>query len=351
MPEYIKRSDRSSKRSSRRAKDAEQSAYQPSSSRAPIVSPPYLETEPPCAELGYHFTTKELGKEDEYCCLPYEAAVEMEKPNKYQERSSSGREHQMATPSSRRGRSSKSKRSEQEYRERSVGGREYRRRSPSPDRPGSTRKKNRDRYGFSNPSHGHENMLPILAGAALPPPPREFNEEQIRKYVLNPEQCFRGTSPGRSRTIDFQDHKNGVLGHDIGASEYFNTVGHKKSKKKNKERNDLTSTYHGFEYRPWSDASGGSAPRYIEPSPGIGSHRSYWDKNHPKYEKGMAPWYELVESEEGSHHRDRSASPKTKTKHTRERSSHKSRSRRQPEIVDPPSDRRQQFPSAYDRRW
>lgn len=174
----------------------------------------------------------------------------------------------------------------------SPGGTEYRQLSPS----GSYAEKPR-RYaaGYINPSHSHGNMLPHWEKSAQSPIPDEVsgNERKLRKHLMDPSRHFEATSPGRSRTTTIQGHGQGVLGHEPSASTAWNTGGHQQTRSDNREHNRQTDTYHGIEYRPWSDASGSSEEPYMSPAPHLGSHPSYWNRNDPSFKGG--PWHSWEE--------------------------------------------------------
>lgn len=165
----------------------------------------------------------------------------------------------------------------------SPGGTTYQQRSPFGKYKGKPRRR---AGGYMNPEHSHGNMLPLWEAAALSPIPKDVN---LRAHLMNAKRRFTGTSPGRSRTQEFQGHGQGVLGHEPSASTHWNTVGHTQPRTGNLEHNRSTGAYHGIEYRPWSDASGAHEPRYDSPAPHLGSDPSYWNRSSSGFEGG--PWH------------------------------------------------------------
>lgn len=76
------------------------------------------------------------------------------------------------------------------------------------------------------------------------------------------------------------DFATARLGHKpIGASEHWNTIGHKQTREKNLEWNHDPNNYWGPEHKDESEASGGTADRYIPPSKERGSHPSWLENS------------------------------------------------------------------------
>ncbi|MEO1376270.1 MAG: hypothetical protein AAFW70_18575 [Cyanobacteria bacterium J06635_10] len=140
--------------------------------------------------------------------------------------------------------------------------------------------------GLQNPSHSHSNMRPHWEDAAYSPIPKDVkqNTAKWRQHFMSPKRHYVATSPGGTRKTVIQGHKNAVLGHKKSAAQFWNEQGHKQSRSENAAHNRQTNTYHGIEYRPWSDASGSRTPRYLAPTSERGSHPSYWDPRHPDYQ-------------------------------------------------------------------
>lgn len=188
----------------------------------------------------------------------------------------------------------------------SPGGTSYRQASPDGRNRDSCR---RIAAGYQNPNHFHSNMLPHWERAALSPIPQRIlnthpgrlREQELRRYLSSPTRRFRATSPGRTRSTIIQGHNQGVLGHRTSAAQHWNTQGHRRSRSENQNYNRQTSTYHGIENRPWSNASGSITPRYLSPAPHRGSHPMYWNRQHPNFQGG--PWHSWV--------RERNQRPRT----------------------------------------
>lgn len=149
---------------------------------------------------------------------------------------------------------------------------------------------NRTMFGYNNPSHTSTLGLSLLEdGAHTPYDPNRWNDKE--EWLTSPNRNYVTYSPN-SRTQDLgytMGHSNVVLGHDEGASNHWNRIGHTQTPYQNQQYNNTKNAYHGLEQRSKSDKSGGSAPRYNKPSQTLGSHSMYWDTSHtdydPKYQK------------------------------------------------------------------
>ncbi|OLF18530.1 RHS repeat-associated core domain-containing protein [Actinophytocola xanthii] len=172
-------------------------------------------------------------------------------------------------------------------REQSPGGTTYQQ-GASGGRYGSASR--RHAAGYDNPSHSHTNMLPHWRRAAVSPPPRFRNRTEERRWLMNERRRFRASSPSGRQTGTIQGHSNGVLGHQPSASAHWNNNGMRNPRDTNIDHNRQTGTYHGIEDRGRSNASGASEPRFADPGPHNGAHRSYWDPRDPGYANQGGPW-------------------------------------------------------------
>jgi hypothetical protein len=144
---------------------------------------------------------------------------------------------------------------------------------------------NRTQYGYVNPTHDSKLGVQILAAGAHTP---NNGSRPDSVHYLSPSRNFYTSSPTRqtdgSRRKDpglTQGHQNVVFGHDEGASEHFNRVGHQQSPRTNRKWNNRRETFHGLEQRAKSNKSGGSSARYREPARKWGSYEPYY-KNTPR---------------------------------------------------------------------
>jgi hypothetical protein len=170
---------------------------------------------------------------------------------------------------------------------------------PRVDSPGGTayqqnpppkpKKDRREAAGYKNPSHDHDNMIPLWRDAALSPIPFPQGSQQEKTHLMDSQRHFRTRTPNGTRTEDIQDHSNGILGHKPDASEDWNNHGHKRSRAENSAHNRETTTYHGIETKARSNQSGSSAQRYMIPDPTTGSHPSHWKTTDPGF-KNDVPW-------------------------------------------------------------
>jgi len=106
---------------------------------------------------------------------------------------------------------------------------------------------------------------------------------------MDKNRRFQAISPKRTSSQVIKGHNKGVLGHDESAGSNWNREGHTRPREENMEHNRQTSTYHGIEDRDSSNASGASEERYKSPGPHHGSHPSYWNPQHAKFQGG--PWH------------------------------------------------------------
>lgn len=141
---------------------------------------------------------------------------------------------------------------------------------------------NRSQYGYVNPAHDSKLGVELLAAGAHTPNPGSRPDSV---HYLSPSRNFYTSSPTRqtdgSRRKDpglTQGHSNVVFGHDEGASEHFNRIGHQQSPRTNGKWNKRKETFHGLERRDKSNKSGGSSARYITPSKKLGSYEPYYKK-------------------------------------------------------------------------
>lgn len=120
---------------------------------------------------------------------------------------------------------------------------------------------NRARYGYQNPKSTDPIALEILSKGIIgdPTPAQrkslQYHQTEARYENKNPK--FHHKEP-----FGWDD---AYLGHKIGASEHWNTVGHKQTKKENQAWNRNPENYWGPEYGPESTASGGKAEKYRLP--------------------------------------------------------------------------------------
>lgn len=358
--------------------ETELPSYQPGSSRVPIVPLPYEETdeetdeetEQSCAtvaEHGQHIVTMIGPGVYQPCCEETKQGLIEEarerartSPDECKEAKEKGRKRFEKAIARKR---------LEENRERSLspGGTEYERVSTYGERCEEAKHQGlrskdkkyqqiasggypnrRTAYGFDNPSHDNPNVRKLFTDATVSPPPPQldlYSREGWVQHLGKDNRSYQaeiGTEEdGTVETGIVKGHKNTVMGHHHGASagQSWNRGGHKLPRGENLKNNRNPSAYHGLEEKKASARSGHKEVGYIDPSPSKASHRSYYDIDDPDFQGGFGNYYQKVSSSERSHHRhradDRSVSPKTKTRHTRERSSYKSRSRRKLEIVDP----------------
>ncbi len=141
--------------------------------------------------------------------------------------------------------------------------------------------------GLGNPPHNR--MLDLFESANSSPRPAGRPRED---FLMSPSRHFVTSSPN-SRQVDphlTQGHSNVVMGHDEGASNYWNREGHKLPPSKLREYNRELDSYHGLEQRAKSNKSGGGTPRFVHPSRALGSWAGYWDSNHSDFD----PRYRLL---------------------------------------------------------
>jgi hypothetical protein len=142
---------------------------------------------------------------------------------------------------------------------------------------------NRSQYGYVNPTHDSKLGVELLAQGAHTPNPGSRPDSV---HYLSPSRNFYTSSPTRqtdgSRRKDpglTQGHSNVVFGHDEGASEHFNRIGHQQSPRTNGKWNKRKETFHGLERRDKSNKSGGSSARYVTPSKKLNSYEPYYKKD------------------------------------------------------------------------
>ncbi|MBP2310791.1 hypothetical protein [Azospirillum soli] len=142
----------------------------------------------------------------------------------------------------------------------------------------------RSLFGYNNPAHNSKVGLSILEdGAHTPYDDSRWDDKE--DWLLDPERNFITYSPTSRKMDDVftQGHSNVVFGHDKGASEHFNEIGHKQTPQQNRQWNNQKTTYHGLENYKKSAKTGAHSDRYMTPSKKAGSHSMYWDKNHDNY--------------------------------------------------------------------
>lgn len=130
--------------------------------------------------------------------------------------------------------------------------------------------KNRQKYGYENPAKDSGVGLVILTKGLRDDSPAPI--ERTSAAYHRGKARYDSKKPGSSYK-DF-GYALAILGHkdELGASEHWNTIGHKQSKAKNQEWNNKPNNYQGPEHKTESAESGPHAPRYIVPNMDIGSH-------------------------------------------------------------------------------
>lgn len=143
----------------------------------------------------------------------------------------------------------------------------------------------REAFGYRNPTHNSTVGLELLEeGAQTPYDPSRWNDKE--EWLLSPSRHYQTYSP-TSRKPDkvfSQGHSTVVFGHDEGASEHFNRVGHSQTPDQNRQWNQRKDTFHGLERRDKSNKSGSLAPEYEKPSKKKGSNPMYYDPKDSKYD-------------------------------------------------------------------
>ena len=127
-------------------------------------------------------------------------------------------------------------------------------------------------------------MMPLFENAAMSPVDTTRDKED---WLYSPSRRFQTYDP-TTRVADSTPtlgHSNTVMGHDEGASNYWNREGHKHPPSHMRQYNQQLSSYHGLEQRAKSNQSGGGTPNYIHPSRALGSWRGYWDSSHPDFQE------------------------------------------------------------------
>jgi hypothetical protein len=138
------------------------------------------------------------------------------------------------------------------------------------ERPLKDTESNRSKYGFKNPDHDSKAGQAILKKGWRPESPPTTD---IKSRYDSMRGGKRAKPP--SPYVDF-DRTFARLGHGpVGASEYWNDIGHTKSFDDNRKWNLNPDHYWGPEHKEESDASGGSSPRYKVPMRAIGSHEDW----------------------------------------------------------------------------
>ncbi|WP_448187275.1 hypothetical protein [Azospirillum sp. sgz301742] len=137
-------------------------------------------------------------------------------------------------------------------------------------------------FGYVNPTHDSQTGLDLLERGAMSPQP---STRDRKSWLLSPSRRFQTFSPNSRNpdTIPSLGHSSVVFGHDEGASEHFNRIGHTQTPEINKAWNKQITTFHGLENKYKSAASGSNAPNYCRPEKNIGSHPMYWNKKHKDY--------------------------------------------------------------------
>ncbi|WP_271782130.1 eCIS core domain-containing protein [Aquimarina algiphila] len=160
--------------------------------------------------------------------------------------------------------------------------------SKIPKKPRPVNTNNRSTYGYSNPSHSSPTGIAIIKKGLI----KEKNKPPKTGYKYKYAPGKENDTNYLQKHARFKDMRGSgkilkwgklVLGHHpMDASQHWNRIGHKKTKKHNVGWNNKPKNYWGPEDPKGSAGSGGGSQRYKSPIPHV-SHPMWWNPNHKDY--------------------------------------------------------------------